>query len=372
MRYLYLQKKAMLRLSVLFLVILFLTGFAPKNDRLPVFDIPDIPGYQTLVCDFHMHTVFSDGLVWPTVRVKEARLEGIDAIAITDHLELRNGAVEGDHNKAYELAAEKAKELDIICIRGCEITKSLPPGHFNAIFTRDNNKIESDDWRKCLKEARTQGAFIIWNHPGWTQAGEVPVWYPEHDEILKSGWMDGMEIVNERSYYPLAHSWCIEKKITMLGNSDLHDPAGLFFDASNDDLRPVTLVFAKERSAESIHEALKAGRTAVLHNDSLFGSKDFLEPLFQQSVRIDIIHENKEAGIYIFSITNASSIPLVFTAPQSGALELSGNFTLSGKQKKNIPVKLSPGSEDAILLDFTITNFITEPGKGLEVSLKVK
>ena len=34
--------------------------------------IPDILGFKTLKCDFHMHTVFSDGLVWPTVRVGEA------------------------------------------------------------------------------------------------------------------------------------------------------------------------------------------------------------------------------------------------------------------------------------------------------------
>lgn len=26
----------------------------------------DLSGYKTLKCDFHMHTVFSDGRVWPT------------------------------------------------------------------------------------------------------------------------------------------------------------------------------------------------------------------------------------------------------------------------------------------------------------------
>ena len=31
--------------------------------------VPDMPGFHTLVCDFHMHTVFSDGTVWPTVRI---------------------------------------------------------------------------------------------------------------------------------------------------------------------------------------------------------------------------------------------------------------------------------------------------------------
>lgn len=51
--------------------------------------IPDILGFKTLKCDFHMHTVFSDGLVWPTVRVSEAYSQGLDAIAITDHIEYR-------------------------------------------------------------------------------------------------------------------------------------------------------------------------------------------------------------------------------------------------------------------------------------------
>ena len=56
--------------------------------RTPV-NIPDIPGYVTLKCDFHIHTVFSDGLVWPTVRTEEAWRQGLDAIAITDHNEIR-------------------------------------------------------------------------------------------------------------------------------------------------------------------------------------------------------------------------------------------------------------------------------------------
>ena len=41
--------------------------------------VPDPEGYRTLKCDFHIHTVFSDGLVWPTVRVDEAYREGLDA-----------------------------------------------------------------------------------------------------------------------------------------------------------------------------------------------------------------------------------------------------------------------------------------------------
>lgn len=67
--------------------------------------VPDLDGYTTLKCDFHMHTVFSDGLVWPTVRVDEAYREGLDAISLTEHIEYRphKKDVVADHNRSFDL-----------------------------------------------------------------------------------------------------------------------------------------------------------------------------------------------------------------------------------------------------------------------------
>ncbi|NNE02167.1 MAG: PHP domain-containing protein, partial [Eudoraea sp.] len=48
---------------------------------------PNIDGYVTLKADLHQHTVFSDGEVWPTIRVMEALRENLDAISLTEHLE---------------------------------------------------------------------------------------------------------------------------------------------------------------------------------------------------------------------------------------------------------------------------------------------
>ena len=54
----------MKKLTLVLLVIAAVTGslFAQKT----IINIPDIPGHITLKCDFHTHTVFSDGNVWPT------------------------------------------------------------------------------------------------------------------------------------------------------------------------------------------------------------------------------------------------------------------------------------------------------------------
>ena len=54
-----------------FLIVLsILCGHNPKSNRK--IEFPDLPGYKTLVCDLHMHSVFSDGSVWPDIRVQEA------------------------------------------------------------------------------------------------------------------------------------------------------------------------------------------------------------------------------------------------------------------------------------------------------------
>ncbi len=76
--------------------------------------LPAMPPYTIVRCDFHTHTVFSDGNVWPTVRVQEAWLQELDAIAITDHVEYtpHKDDVKVDLNRSYELAKDYAKLAD--------------------------------------------------------------------------------------------------------------------------------------------------------------------------------------------------------------------------------------------------------------------
>ena len=52
------------------------------------FILPDsIEGYIPLKADLHLHTYFSDGHLSPSARVREAWLDGLDAISVTDHIE---------------------------------------------------------------------------------------------------------------------------------------------------------------------------------------------------------------------------------------------------------------------------------------------
>ena len=98
---------------------------------------PDIPGYKTLKCDLHQHTVFSDGSVWPDIRVMEALMDGLDAISLTEHLEYqphKEDLPHPDRNRSFNLALKEAKDHNLVIINGSEITRKMPPGHNNAIF----------------------------------------------------------------------------------------------------------------------------------------------------------------------------------------------------------------------------------------------
>ena len=107
-------------------------------------EFPDTASYQTLVVDLHTHSVFSDGHVWPKIRVEEALRDRLDALAITEHLEYqphRADILHPDRNRAYDIAADAAKDSDLIVIRGSEITRDAPAGHINAVFIDDANKL---------------------------------------------------------------------------------------------------------------------------------------------------------------------------------------------------------------------------------------
>jgi len=340
---------------------LFLFFFANHNFAQHKFNFPDIPGYRTLVCDFHMHTVFSDGLVWPTVRVDEAVEDGLDAIAITEHLEYLNSYLKGDHNQSYDIARPRADKKDLILIRGSEITRDMPPGHFNALFLKDSNPLDTPDWKEAIRIAVEQDAFIFWNHPGWRQPDEIPIWYSEQSWLLSKGWIQGLEIVNENSYYPLAHQWGIDSNLTLLGNSDIHDPIDKFFDKCEGEHRPVTLVFAGQRSEQSIRDALDDRRTAIHYKDLLIGPEKFLKPLFEASISDNIVRGvmgGVEAPTYIISNTSSFTFEIVYVDDEG--IESESIYWSPGNNE----------SEYRILHDFPriiVKNILVAPGQHLEI-----
>lgn len=278
-------------LSILLLPMLFAPAAIAQHIEERSIDFPDVPNYLTLVCDLHMHTVFSDGSVWPDIRVQEAQRDGLDAIAITEHLEYQphsHDIPHPDRNRSYEIAQATSPDSPLIVINGSEITRSMPPGHANAIFLADTNPLLTDDPIASYREANRQDAFVFWNHPHWTSQRKdgVSTLTDMHRMLISEGLLHGIEIANEMTYSDEALAIALEHDLTMLGTSDIHGLVDWQFDVPRGGHRPVTLVFAEERSAESIKAGLRARRTVVWFDHTLIGREEHLLPLIEASVSV--------------------------------------------------------------------------------------
>ncbi|MEA4903797.1 MAG: PHP domain-containing protein [Petrimonas sp.] len=310
--------------------------------------IPDFNGYQTLKCDFHIHTVFSDGKVWPDIRVAEAWQEGLDAIAITDHIEYRPNReiLKGDLNESYKIAKRAGDAIGFMVIHGAEITRSKPLGHLNALFISDAIPMDVKEPLEAIDEAIRQGAFIMWNHPGWPD--DKSTMYPVHEELIKAGKIHGVEVFNHMEYYPVSFDWCRDKNLAFMSNTDIHDLITTTYGAKNK-IRPMTLVLAKERSIESIKEALFAKRSIAYFDGELVGKPEHLKGLLKASVKIRVINE-KQA-----EVTNVSDITYRATA--------GGNLYVLPAQKTILLT--IPGPETV----FIVENCYTGNGEKLTVTV---
>jgi len=366
------------KILISLLVTLTVTLSAQLNSRREI-KIPDIPGYLTLKCDLHMHTVFSDGNVWPTIRVDEAWREGLDVIAISDHIEYHpyQDDIPVKFGRVYEIAKPRAEMYGLIIIQAAEITRQMPPGHFNCLFLKDVAALDQPDFWDAINEASRQDAFIFWNHPGWRQEDEIPIWYDDHTKLYDQGLMHGMEVVNGRSYYPLALEWCVEKDITMIGNTDVHAPIGMDYDLSMGDQRTITLVYATDRTEAAVKEALIDGRTVVYSGEMLIGKEDLLKPLFNHS--IELVNNDLDfssGGTFYIQIANKSEIPFnLVSTGQPEDVEYPEEITLHAERTVIMPVRLSKkATNDAggIKLTYVVKNLLINIDTGLPVELFIK
>ena len=364
--------------------------------------IPDIEGYKTLKGDFHIHTVFTDATVWPVTRVHEAIWEGLDVIAITEHIDTRHQKYVNqgvftdkcDRDFSYELA-KKAAGKQLLIVHGGEISRGMTPGHFNCLFVNDNEALckaaEAEDkatnndnviaMQNGLKEARNQKAFIMWNHPNWCKQApnETKMW-KEHKKFIKDGYMDAIEIYNMAcGYTPEGHQWCLDNNLAMLGNSDCHAPFFMEIDYLHGAHRPVTLVFATEKSLNGVREALDARRSAVFAEGNVYGREQEVRPLLEACLKVKKT-QFKEKEILI-EFENVSSIPVTLTKGAGSEDTWYDRYkvippfsTFTFKVRPNLIGDKQPAYDKQLksyVVNFVAENYYIGPNKPLTFSVTV-
>ena len=211
-----------------------------------------MPGYEPfLLCDFHVHTQWSDGkLTVGEVVDLYGRTGKFDVIAITDHILMKKdllaragriatlgrrrfGVREEDFDQYLaDIAAEgrrALKEYGMIVVPGAEVTQNRIRAKKNShiIALGIKNYISADQGADAiLREIRRQGALSIACHPHHTTTRRIEIstchlW--DHREEL-SDLVDVWEAANRDDLFSVTSL----KHYPYVANSDFHKPKHLY------------------------------------------------------------------------------------------------------------------------------------------------
>lgn len=299
------------------------------------FILPQVNGYNIYKADLHTHTAFSDGSLMPKARVEEAFRDGMDIIAITDHIEYRTneqkfldftggyhkGTPKAKNNLIHREAADKdgirvdlnfsitdaykyGKRYGVMIIPGAEISRHPDQyGHFNALFIKDANTIYDPVPEESLRKAKAQGALVMHNHPGWRRSTiERNEW---HTKIYQEGLIDGIEIINGMGSWPRLLATCKEEKLFVGAGTDIHGVSPYNINGYH---RTCTFIFAKACNEAEIKKAIKEGRTLAYGANNVMGDKQLLSDLFNASIVATVLRQDED-GKRVVLLTNNSSIP---------------------------------------------------------------
>lgn len=301
--------------------------------------VPGVRGYNAYKAELHIHTIYSDGHVSPEYRVQEAWNDGLDILAITEHIEYREleknmiefmggyvkkdaeavnwnivgepadkKGIQTDLNMSVRLAQKVADRYGITIIPGAEISREpSTTGHFNVLFTKDNNKIYDPDPIQSMMNAKAQGALVVHNHPGWRRPSMDMIDFEK--KIYPMGMLDGIEVMNQLDFYPRAVDRADEYGLFVTSNTDLHYSSYEFY-RLNGALRNMTIIFADDKSEESLKEALKARRSLAYSFGVLAGEESLLRDFFLASVSCEVMSVAPD-GTKTIRLKNNSSLPYV-------------------------------------------------------------
>ncbi len=246
--------------------------------------------------DLHMHSIYSDGNRTPLAMCLHSLGLGLDFMSLTDH-DCYEGSLEA-------IAKVKESNIDILVLPGEEITvrknetvNSHGNGHMlsiNANKSIENQRLDSAIYAKELEDIaqNIKGDLIgkdidpldyarnVWAinkvheangiaiqcHPNWIyHNSKYHLNQPIYKELLASSLLDGVEVIgdinkteenNNMGYMTYIEIKDKNKYLSPLANTDAHD-------IDHNARERFNIVFAKDKTAQSITNAIKDGLTCA-------------------------------------------------------------------------------------------------------------
>lgn len=276
----------------------------PVPERRPRRGLPAEPGLTWLACDFHAHTLHSDGSLGVSELAALAVAAGLDVLAITDHNTVSHHA---------HLAGAAAR-YGIGLLPGQEVTTDR--GHANAF-----GAIPWVDFRRpastWVTQVESTGGLLSINHPladdcGWQHPLDIR---PPLAEIWHWSWLAPTWTG------PLAWLNAWGRETVPIGGSDFHDPGeGRPLGA------PVTWVACESTEPEAVLEGLRLGRTAVaasIDAPVLLRLGEELLAIGAEGTLLTDIHGNRRAVHGDIARFPATSGPYLLETPLAAVVAIS-------------------------------------------------
>lgn len=178
--------------------------------------------------------------------------------------------------------------------------------------------------------------------------------------------LNGIEVVNSGIYNVTAHRLALQYNLTMMCNTDEHYDMYPRYQKTH---RPMTLVFAKEKSEAGIREALLARRTACYFDDYLVARQPEAEAFFKAALQVKTEHaKRKDEPTLLIKVLNTSDIPFNVAITGNYVMEEYplGQVTLAAHKETKIILRAMWQYPKQVTLNIKVNNILVTPDRCLQ------
>ena len=245
--------------------------FSPTNAHRPSKTVRSLQQSRVMICDFHIHTNYSDGkLTAPEVVDFYGKL-GFDCICITDHLadprrligkmsELCNVTLGKDQLDEYYSVIERERQrawrkYSMLVLTGIEFNKDGFTKKSSAHLLGIDLKYPINpalDLPETIAQIHLQRGLAVASHPHIMESewGKNTLYLWEHQEKF-APLLDAWEIANRNNIFNRIGL----KKLPFIANSDFHKPKHIY--------SWKTLLHC-EKDPDAIKECIRANRNVAI------------------------------------------------------------------------------------------------------------
>lgn len=190
-----------------------------------------------LLCDFHIHTTFSDGSIDLSKTIDIFGQAGFDVIAITDHVVNSDSTIGAFANRfnisltettfpsyltSVRQEAERAwSKYGMLVIPGIEISKNYISNEKSAhLLILDIKEFIPADWsyEKIFLDAKRQKALTVACHPHAMSGMSKNTYFLWNNREKYAKYIDAWEVANRDDVFSVVGL----KKYPYIANSDFH------------------------------------------------------------------------------------------------------------------------------------------------------